>query len=236
MQTETGPTRLKNPPILQALVEFGLESPLGSIKPLDSLRTKGFPEYEVAPRNSVPDDATSDEQSQIGFEFTDPQTKNVVIATQDGLTYVQRGAYQTWEEFVSQAREAWKIFRDLVQLSGKVTLAVRFSNQFEIELRGKALSHFLTFAPHSSLGRIKDLFSMTRFDEPNDLVEGTVVTTIDCETSPRKVSVTLDITAKSQDSFAMNEDFLEILDDLRKFKNKVFFTSLTESALALFNS
>lgn len=174
-----------------------------------------------------------------GYIFTSADAKQMFQARSDGFTFNRLRPYEKWEIFRDEAFRLWKLYRELV--SPEIfRVAVRFINKFDIPLFPQPMldfNEYLTAAPIVPDGLPQGVSSfLTRVVIHNADVDETAIITQAFEqiVDPKFLPIILDIDVFQQKENISEEDAWQMLEELRLFKNKIFFASITEKARGLF--
>lgn len=174
-----------------------------------------------------------------GYIFTSADAKQMFQARSDGFTFNRLRPYEKWEVFRDEAFRLWKLYRELV--SPEIfRVAVRFINKFDIPLFPQPMldfNEYLTAAPIVPDGLPQGVSSfLTRVVIHNPDVDETAIITQAFEqiVDPKFLPIILDIDVFQQKETISEEDAWQMLEELRHFKNKIFFASITEKARGLF--
>lgn len=172
-----------------------------------------------------------------GYIFTSLDHKQVFQARIDGFTFNRLKPYEKWETFRDEAVRLWRIYKDLV--SPKIIrVALRYTNKFDIPLPIKDFNEYLVSAPIVPEELPQGVSSfLTRVVIHNPGINAAAIITQAFEqiVDPKFLPIILDIDISKQESEEMSEgDAWDTLEELRDFKNKIFFASITEKAKELF--
>lgn len=182
---------------------------------------------------------SSGTETTDGYIFTSIDAKQVFQARIDGFTFNRLRPYEKWETFRDEAFRLWKLYRELV--SPEIfRVAVRFINKFDIPLFPQPMldfNEYLTAAPIVPEGLPQGVNSfLTRVVIHDPGLDATAIITQAFEqiVDPKSLPIILDIDVFQQKEVISEEEAWQMLEELRHFKNKIFFTSITEKARGLF--
>ena len=174
-----------------------------------------------------------------GYIFTAVDSKQIFQARIDGFTFNRLRPYEKWETFRDEAFRLWKLYRELV--SPEIfRVAVRFTNKFDIPIFPQPMldfNEYLTAAPIVPEGLPQGVNSfLTRVVIHDPGLDATAIITQAFEqiVDPKFLPIILDIDVFQQKEIVSEEEAWQMLEELRHFKNKIFFTSITEKARRLF--
>ena len=240
---------LKNAPIREAIVDLKIAPVIETAKLtplLESLKPR-FPTQEVLQQSTFgfqfgPHEMHSSrvDRGMHGGRLTSADGKYIVQLRVDGFTFSRLPPYETWERMRENAKPLWE---EYIRHSGaeKVTrAAVRYINVMDLPLPIQDFNEYLAAPPQvpGSLPQEVSGFFSRVIIVHRELDVAAVVTQV-LETSvENNVQVILDIDvfreARERDWPAGDPSVWEALEQMRDFKNRVFFESVTEKAAELF--
>ncbi len=156
MQT---PKHYHNAPIIEAIIDLRVSLREGF--PLESIRqiahdvepdyVLGFPLRVGNIRLQAGSPADVNEEI-IGSRFMGVDQVRVFQATTQGFTFNRLAPYTTWEEFFTEARRLWGIYRNACEPLSITRAAVRFVNRIDIPSPSVDLKEYLRTYPEISSG------------------------------------------------------------------------------------
>jgi hypothetical protein len=150
-----------------------------------------------------------------GHRVKSPDAKQVAQFNRDGFVFSRLRPYQDWARFISEAIRLWQVYREIAKPDEVGRLGLRYINRFPLSPNERDIGSYLQ---HPYAVRV-----VKTLQEPqgrDDL----------------RCYAILDIDAFTQEAFEPADEALGArLEDLRWLKNKVFFGSITNKALAAFN-
>ncbi len=175
----------------------------------------------------------------FGYLFTSADGKQVVQARRHGFSFTRLTPYQNWEAFIGEARDLWQKYVQLTRPEKVTRVALRFINRLDLPLPITDLKQYLLTGPELAPGLPQGLtsffFRVVVPDTARQAVAIITETTEDAEHPRGRLPVILDIDAFREGVFSTSGDKLwPIFEQLRLFKNHIFFESLTEEAKELF--
>lgn len=179
------------------------------------------------------------EKREIGYRYTSEDGKHIAQFRTDGFTFSRLEPYQTWEIMRDEAIALWKIYVDAVKPISITRIATRYINVLNIPLPIADFRDYLTAPPEVPKDLPQGISSfLTRvvMHEPS-LKAGCILTQAFEGTANDFVPITLDIdvfVSGRPPSDATADEHWTILEQLRHFKNRVFFDSITEKTAELF--
>jgi uncharacterized protein (TIGR04255 family) len=238
---------LNKAPIREALVDVQFEAPL-TLERLqtfvDSVRDKfrdvstvweqalGF---EVSP--GVEPRANEASSTPVGFRLSDEA--RVLIARRTGFTYSRLPPYEDWDELRQAGKEMWDKFVEIARPDLVNRTAVRYINLLPLPIVNEEFATYLTAAPTVPAKLPQGLASfLQRVVMVDPTGNRVAVVTQALEGPPLvegRVQVLLDIDAiRTKTMQSTDAGVWESLDDLRHFKNDIFFEYITEPTARLF--
>jgi uncharacterized protein (TIGR04255 family) len=175
---------------------------------------------------------------QEGYMFVSDDEKRVIQAKLGGFAYSYMGQYKNWQTFKSDAQKAWDTYRQLVSPISITRIGLRYVNRLEIPLPFSDFKEYILTVPEIAAGipqAMSDFFM--RLVIPDEETGATAIVTETIESSPHttnKLPLIFDIDTFYTPDVSEYEGLWEKFDDLRNFKNRIFFTSITNKARGLF--
>jgi uncharacterized protein (TIGR04255 family) len=241
--------KLRNAPVTEAVVDIRARLQTG---PVDLKRVARFGELV---RSEYP---ISDTQTTTAFEMdtrtgatkTKVDTVGGLFRTADGLYAIQAKAegfscsrlrpYVDWDSMVSEARRLWQLYRTVFEPEKVMRISTRFINRIEFPAAGFDFDDYLTIGPRLPEGTPQMLSSFANTVSLPGLAPHTLCI-VRCQfdqawLSNEKVGVVLDLDIIRDCSLSASDDaqIWGQVNSLRSLKNAVFFGSLHEKAVELF--
>ena len=238
---------LPNAPIKEALIDIQVALP-EKVK-IEALNSKyaqiagQYPKQEILQRGEFGLHSDESHQSKVttdhtvvGYRYTSGDGRRVVQFRVDGFTFSRLEPYGTWEDMKGEAVGLWKIYADSVSPNPVTRIATRYINLLKLPPNTE-LKEYLTAPPTIPEGLNQELSSfLTRVEihEPSIGAHGILTQALEGALEDH-APVVLDIDVFIARPFdTQDEEFWFYLDQLRDFKNTVFFESITEKAAELF--
>jgi hypothetical protein len=90
-------------------------------------------------------------QQQSGFVFKNEDNEKIFQATLSGFAFNRLAPYKSWEEFSSDAKYLWDIYKDICKPISVMRAAIRFINQLKIPLKDQVdIQDYLRTVPEIS--------------------------------------------------------------------------------------
>lgn len=251
---------LKNPPIREAIFDIRVKSDddilLENLANFQSIVSEDFPnreiivnlESELAIVDSRIPEALKLEQSRDGFLFRNDENSKIIQTRLDGFSFSLIGCYRSWDNFFEQAFQLWLKYREVANPSKIERLSLRFINSFQIPFvreESVKIEDYLNVYPE--MGSNPDfliLQSLLRVVAKNDKflpslgIITEVLSPTHGEDDEDSLKVLLDIDVFQMVNILANEEELikkTFSENLRIFKNEIFFDALTERTLEVLN-
>jgi uncharacterized protein (TIGR04255 family) len=174
-----------------------------------------------------------------GYLFTSVDGKQIFQAAVDGFTFNRLRPYDKWEIFRNEAFRLWGLYRKLLSPE-IIRVGLRYVNRLNIPLSAQHVFDFddyLTAGPAVPKELPQGLSSfLTRIviNDPDIDSSGIITQALDQIVDPKFVPIILDIDVFKQKEVITEEEAWHTLEQLRHFKNRIFFASITNKAKELF--
>jgi uncharacterized protein (TIGR04255 family) len=241
---------LTHAPITEALIDVrvrpqrsaGLEAVRELSKNIEGYVQQG-PIVHVQTKWTVTDDQVTQENSdlkEIGVRLHSANQKYVAQLRTDGFTLSRLEPYETWEDLVSEGRALWQIYRDGLEPERITRIATRYINQLKLPMKqGERFEDYLSTPPAVPGELPQGVLSFLQrvvLLSPQNAIKANVTQLLQEGPVPLDhVPVILDIDVYKSDLLPIDMDEAwGLLEELRAFKNQVFFAQLTEKTVELF--
>jgi uncharacterized protein (TIGR04255 family) len=244
------PRHLPNAPITEAMIDF-------RVKARTAFRPEEFTDLRGRLREQFPH---VDEQRGLqatfgitkgqghptvvqdlglqGYHFKTLDRKTIAQFRVDGFTFNRLHPYTSWDELFPQAMELWRLYCCISVPDAITRLAVRYINRIVLPLGGVTFETYLRTAPviPPELPQyVSSFLTRVTIHDPTANIAAHVAQALETSAPGHQLSVILDIDAYKQREFSRDDPTIEqTFDQLRRFKNVIFFKSLTDDALRLF--
>lgn len=178
-------------------------------------------------------------QQQNGYLFRSVDNLRIFQATLSGFTFNRLAPYKSWEEFSSDARFLWEMYRNICEPTYVTRTVLRYVNQINIPFEGAIdLKDYLNTAPEVAdglPGSVLSSFFMQLQIPQNDLNCMLVINeALVPPASPEIITVILDFDLYRQQIWQRDdEDIWHFLEELRHRKNLAFNMSITDKTRRL---
>lgn len=244
------PRHLRNAPITEAIIDFRVKARAGlraeEFGHLKTTLAERFPRmderrgietrFEIVEGKGRP--TTVKDLGLQGYFFKTADERNIAQFRTDGFTFNRLKPYTSWEDIFPIAMDLWGLYCDVAKPELVTRLALRYINHIPLPPSVKDFSEFLRAAPviPPELPQYLSRF-LTRITihDPERNLSAHVGQALETDAAARTIKVILDIDAFTQGEFRPHDPTIpETFEQLRHFKNEIFFSSLTEEALRLF--
>lgn len=241
------PRHLSNAPITEALIDFHVKLPsnvqVESLKSAHAEISTNYPQVmerrrwtsQVRFSKGKPPMPVTSETSPDGYAFTSSDRQQTVQFRLDGFTFNRFKPYETWESMRAEAYRLWQIYVKIASPEIITRVALRYINHLQLPLQIADFGVYLAAPPrvpgqlphfvNSFLSRVVIIDSLT----------GAAASISQALESIAHGRVILDIDVYKGAEFRVDaDDAWELLNELRHFKNRIFFESVTEQTLRLY--
>jgi uncharacterized protein (TIGR04255 family) len=239
---------LTNPPILEAVIHWeahaskALDQAL--LKEELTIRLPDYPviqyQYGTEVKLGIPDDKSQFSQHTHwnGFRLENDSATYVAQFTRTGVVFSRVKSYESWENFKTEALRVWDIFVELAEPKTMHRLGVRFINRILLK-QDQSISTYLNSESHRLSGL--EISPKSFFYQDTYLVSGYQVNLVHTiqpnqTASDDRQLLILDIDVSTTEFSGNPKDLSRQLAEMRWLKNKIFFSSVTNTALNNFRS
>lgn len=238
---------LTNAPIVEAAIDYRVlrregtvaDSFAGLTPAVGSQYSEAFLMHSVAARfgieqgKSIEPTATT---SAMGWQYRAGSL--VAQFRTDGFTFSKLEPYTTWEDVFGEASRLWQVYVAKAQPPEVIRVAVRYINRLRIPVPAE-LSEYLAAPPtlaSPSPQRLRQFLSRIAVDDTGRNSSAVVVQASEPLIGQEAIVLLIDIDAfKENLSVAPTDPSLpEMFGQLRDLKNEIFFASLTEKAVEMY--
>lgn len=241
------PRHLRNAPITEAVIDYRVRA-RRSFEPqgLELLRSRlvdRFPEVQEARETrvtfqlSLPDvkPAAVEVLGLHGYRFLSRDRKLVAQFRIDGFTLNRLSPYTSWDELSPIARDLWSAYCAVAAPESVTRIALRYINHISLPGEPGDFERFLRAAPRipPELPQvISEFFVRTTIHEADSQLSAHVTQVLQSYAGTRKVKLILDIDAYHDGLWSPEApDLRGSFEQLRRFKNAVFFNYVTNETL-----
>ncbi len=174
----------------------------------------------------------------VGFRYSSIIEKKIVQAGLYGFSLNKLKPYESWETFSSEAHELWDLYTKIAQPAKIRRIALRYINRIEIPLPISDFKEYILTIPEIAPNLPQGLGNfLMMLVIPNPEIGATAVINevMETVTVQQTLPIIFDIDVFKDVNYNINYDELwKEFDQLRVFKNDIFFNSMTDKAKELF--
>jgi uncharacterized protein (TIGR04255 family) len=240
------PRHYSRAPITEAIIDLRVTLPEGfSVDNLVSIHahiSDRFPTKEPIHTSSLlfqagPSIKIDASKEHNGFLFRSEDGLRIFQATLSGFTFNRLAPYNTWEEFSSDAKYLWEIYKEICKPSSVMRAAVRFINRLDLPGPVLDFKDYLRTVPEVAPDLPQGLSAyFMQLQIPQEDLNCMLIINeaFTPPTSPELVSVILDFDLfREQIWQSDDEDLWRFLEELRHRKNQAFEASITDKTRRL---
>lgn len=238
-------------PITEALIDIRVSPPedisFDQLEQFAATVSERFPTKEerfqrisgIRFERDAPFEVIEDKSEKMGFILFSESRDKAVQARTDGFTLSKLKPYESWHALRDEARELWALYRELVAPGKVVRLAARYINRIEIPIPISDFKDYILtvpeIAPEVPQG-ITEFFFRVTIPKPEIDAIAIINSTMQPPTEDGKVlPYILDIdVARNVEIKPDSKKIWDILEDIRNYKNEIFFNSITERTKKMF--
>jgi uncharacterized protein (TIGR04255 family) len=244
------PKHLRNAPITEALIDIHVSLPSDiDVAKLKSMHDSIADEYPKIAERMKWEHVIEFKKGEIpkqkpitpdcdGYRYTSGDDKQVVQTRLDGFTFSRLKPYETWEHLRAEAHRLWLLYAKIATPEAIRRVALRYINRLDIPLPIKDFSEYLTASPtvpEKLPQGVSGFFTRVIIHDPSIDAAAIITQALEPTSNPEVVAIILDIDVFKQSQFGLDEkEAWVIIDQLREFKNKIFFESITEKIVELY--
>ncbi len=236
---------LANAPIHEALIDIQVKPSKGinfkDINLYDKIKDK-YPienilktvkgEFPIDPESGKPEFINIDR----GFRYSSKDGFDIFQSRIDGFTLSRLKPYKTWEVLKEEGLRLWKLYREVVDPT-VVRIALRYINKIVLPLPIDDFGEYFMKPPEIPDNLPQGLSSyLNRLVIHDSIIGANAIITNSMEpiTNLDNISIIFDIYVykKKQEGFE-EEEIWETLDNIRDFKNNIFYNSITDKLLEI---
>lgn len=181
---------------------------------------------------------TTQQHGVRGFLHQSAEDDRVVQARRDGFTFSKLWPYKDWLALRSEAAELWSKYVEAAQPEKVTRLAVRYVNRIVLPEGPLDLGEWFKTRPELEHipATVSEFLVRIVIEHPSGAARAVVqLATLPREPGEMGSPVLFDIDASCTcEHGPADEEIWALLDDLRGFKNDIFFGSITDKTEGLF--
>jgi uncharacterized protein (TIGR04255 family) len=241
------PRHLPNAPIREALIDISVRPHKGLdleiMRKLCGGVTAQYPnivevrEAELELDFTQEPNRVSQTHTVTGFRCVNKDGNKLVQFRLNGFTYNWLRPYSHWADLSDAAKDLWHAYAEATKPTLVTRVGLRYINNLEFPAPFKDLREYLT-SPPAVPAQVPQQVTrfLTRISVVDESTNNAAIITQAFEgiVDPRHVTVILDIDTSKRAEFIGDDEIWQTLEGLHTFKNQIFFNSLTEEAVRLF--
>lgn len=233
--------QLKTPPIKEAIINVSFKDTIeiGRLAAFckSPFIIEQYPRQNILNTIEIPNSPSQQPSPRLeGYVLNCGENCNKSIQIKIGqLSFHNTNIYIGWENFYNEFRTIWQIFCETVGKMDLINISVRYINElyFDLPLQN-GFEEYITFLPTipDGIRRVINNFFI-QLNVPNDdnSMNGIMTETF-LVPQPNKLQIILDlIVVKAQNFICNSDEMWGSFSSIRDFKNKLFFSCLTDKAL-----
>jgi uncharacterized protein (TIGR04255 family) len=241
------PRHLKNAPIVEALVDLQVHLPADArVEQFDSFYKgilQSYPKKQERRRwegrfslDGKVEGQKTEYKGIDGYRYTSADGTQIIQTRLDGYTFSRLRPYETWEQLRDQALKHWRMYVEVAHPNVVHRIALRYINRLEIQRPLRDFSDYLTAPPIIPKELPQGLSNfLTRVVIPKEPIGNAIITQALQEVKGNVIPIILDIDVIHVGQYSPKENrIVGILEELRLFKNEIFFASVTEELLGVY--
>lgn len=174
----------------------------------------------------------------IGYLYRSKETMKIVQARLDGFAFNKLKPYENWDAFRTEARELWGVYREIVKPVKIKRIALRYINRIELPLPFDNFKEYILTVPEIAPTLPQGLAHyLMRLVIPNPEIGATAVIhqVMEQPTGTQQLPIIFDIDVFKMVTYTEENDIIwNEYEQLRTFKNDIFFDSITDKTKELF--
>lgn len=195
------------------------------------------PQYGIEVKIEMPEEIAQFSQNTQwnGFRLENTSKNYVVQFTHTGIAFSKVNSYESWEILTAEALRIWDIFVELADPKTIHRLGVRFINRILLK-QDESISTYLTSEPYI-LSRLeispKSFFYQDTYQASGYPYQINLVRTIQPNQTGigNEQALIIDIDVFTNEVSSIRDNLNQQLAEMRWFKNKIFFSNITNTAL-----
>jgi uncharacterized protein (TIGR04255 family) len=228
-----------NAPVVEAIL--WLEFP-----PLDNLEDtlpllakdlgEGFlPPEERAVRVPATRKLRSVNASRAGYVFESRDREHLLRVERTSFSYHRLRPYRDWSDLASGARRAWAIFVRRYEPEVVSSMGLRYLNHFKLPPH-EDLARYLVLLPNvpRNIDTGCEEYLLRLVLQDNSVPAVAEVTQLSNSRDRQGVTFDIEVSSESREYPPGEDSLWGQIDRLREYKNKLFFSSITEECRKLF--
>ena len=238
--------RLSNAPIVEAALDIRVVPPVKwDESSLENELKKRLPNYsKIEPVREAryqlspgkPGHMTVEDFGCVGFKLHSNDNLHIAQFNKSAFVFSRLRPYEDWNQFSQEATRLLVIYHELLHPTEVIRIGLRFINRIDIQSETVELADYYKYPPEPLRELNWPLTGYINHDVvqvPGTPYSVNLIKTI--QHTPGETGLILDIDVFMQNNFEYDEpSIIKYLKEMRWVKDKIFFNSLAEKALAEF--
>ena len=241
----------RNAPIREALVDIQVTLPEGtgmvSLEKFADAVSKRFPKKEdryvyggqIRLEQGTQPKLLEQSAEHVGYQFRSAQNDKVVQGRTNGFTFSKLKPYDKWENLRDEAQKLWILYCNAMKPESVVRLGMRYINRIEMPLPMEGFKQYIITGPEIAEGIPQGVSEhFMRLVIPDDQTGSVAIITSTIESVDPNASVLpyiFDIDVFKRVALAPDSgEIWKNFEQLRQYRNLIFFNSITDEARELF--
>ena len=181
---------------------------------------------------------TSTSKTKVaGYLYMSTDQKSKIEIREGIFTYIEEHPYQSWDLFAQNVRKYMDVFKDSFDNHLITRISIRFINRFVLDDFSDPLKYFKTTISTSEEGAVPYPVGKYAFNLMIPVDESTYsIVKQEFDKVSDKTNYIFDIDVLNQSNLVFDIDFImDVLSELRKVKNDIFFGNVTDNLIELCN-
>ena len=213
-----------------------LKPRLNEMFPKVDERLYGEVKIRLRPSDEIPVELA--DSGLYGFFFKSEDEKLIAQFRIDGFTLNRLKPYTSWDELFPTAIDLWRTYASVARPEAITRLALRYINHIPLPSSFTDLELYLHSAPSippELPQNIRSYFARaTIYNQEND-ISAHIIQNINRDARSNGIILIFDIDAFREIDISPEDQILiEVFNQLREFKNLIFFSYLTDNILRRF--
>ena len=238
---------LKNPPIIEGLLDLQFDLEPSMLSRIESLGVC-LPDYpNKAPKIAVAGNVQlgdsgasfSHDRNVVGYQFWNNDKTRVFQARLNGITLSFLKPYTRFEDLEAEARRLWGLFCSRLERPIVKRVALRYINHIDLPLPFEDFRELIkTFPeiPPAIPQGIAEFFMRLVIPDPDSSCTAIVTEVMEKQTRARStIPLLLDIDVFQVPKDNHDDRLWAIVQELREYKNRIFFNSVTPRLMKVFD-
>jgi uncharacterized protein (TIGR04255 family) len=241
------PRPLSRDPIQEAVFDFrasGTAITSGAeFEKVGSLLSTSFPKLEVRRKLATKIEfnegklvTTNEDEGFFGLFLKSDDDQTIAQFRPNGFTLNRLKPYTGWDSLLPRVLELWDTYVSIAKPEHVSRIALRYINRLDVPVgQGADFSTYLRAAPEVPAELPQAVSGFHTVVTIVDQDQGTMANISQQLLQSSPLAIMLDIDAYSNGPFSADRESIKpVLERLRDFKNRIFFESLTETTLRLY--